>query len=126
MQNVDSNRTRSFAAAVTNATHGIRDFFRYERNGRIQAIIAIIVLLAGALFQLSSLEWMFVLICICAVLSAEMMNSAVEHLCNLVQNDYHPLVKKIKDVSAGAVLVASLISIVIGLIIFIPKLFGLL
>jgi diacylglycerol kinase len=54
-----------------------------------------------------------------------MINSALEHLCNLVQRDYHPLVKKIKDVSAGAVLVASIISVVIGLIIFIPKIFAL-
>jgi len=71
------------------------------------------------------MEWIVVLLCICAVLGLEMINSALEHLCNLVQRDYHPLVKKIKDVSAGAVLIASIISVVIGFIIFIPKIFAL-
>lgn len=124
--NLNASRTQSFAAAVKNALHGIADFFRLERNGRIQGAVTIVVLLAGVVFHLSSAEWIFVLLCICAVLSAEMMNSAVEHLCNLVKSDYHPLVKKIKDVSAGAVLITSIISVIIGLIIFIPKILALL
>ena len=122
---LNASRAQSFSAAVANAFHGVIDFFRLERNGRIQGLVTIAVLIAGAVVRLTSTEWIDVLLCICAVLGLEMMNSALEHLCNLVQRDYHPLVKKIKDVSAGAVLVASIISVVIGLIIFIPKIFAL-
>ncbi|HYK44399.1 MAG TPA: diacylglycerol kinase family protein [Parafilimonas sp.] len=122
---LNAGPAQSFVAAVANAFHGIIDFFRLERNGRIQGLITIIVLLASAVLRLTSIEWIVVLLCICAVLGLEMVNSALEHLCNLVQRDFHPLVKKIKDVSAGAVLVASIISVVIGLIIFIPKIFAL-
>jgi len=122
--NLNATRTRSFAAAVKNAMHGIRDFFKSERNGKIQASVAVIVLLAAAFLHLSSTEWMFILMCIGLVLTAEMLNSALEHLCNLVHGDYHPLVRKIKDVSAGAVLIASIVSVITGLIIFIPKIIG--
>ena len=122
---LNANRAQSFVAAVANAFHGIIDFFRLERNGRIQGLLTIVVLVASAVLRLSSMEWIVVLLCICAVLGLEMINCALEHLCNLVQRDYHPLVRKIKDVSAGAVLIASIISVVIGFIIFIPKIFAL-
>lgn len=126
MQNdLNASRTQSFAAAVGNALRGIIDFFKLERNGRIQGVVTVAVLIAAGVFHLSSIEWIVVLLCICAVLGAEMINSALEHVCDLVQRDYHPLIKKIKDVSAGAVLVASVISVIIGLIIFIPKILAL-
>ena len=122
---LNAGRAQSFAAAVANAFYGVIDFFRLERNGRIQGLVTIAVLVAGAVLRLSSMEWIIVLLCICTVLSLEMINIALEHLCNLVQRDYHPVIKKIKDVSAGAVLVASIFSVVIGLIIFLPKIFAL-
>ena len=59
-----------------------------------------------------------------AVIGLEMINSALEHLCNHVHKDYHPSIKIIKDVAAGAVLFASIVSTVVGLIIFIPKIFS--
>ena len=104
-----------------NAFNGIQYFFKTERNGKIQAAVGLFVILAGFYFRLSSIEWIFILLCIGAVLSLEMLNSALEHLCNLVHNDHHPAIKIIKDVSAGAVLFASVISAMIGLIIFLPK-----
>jgi diacylglycerol kinase len=106
-----------------NALNGLKYFFKKERNGKIQATIAITVLLAGLYLHLSVTEWVFVLLSICAVLVLEMMNSAIEHLCNLVCNEYHPSIKIIKDVAAGAVLFASIISVIIGLIMFLPKIF---
>ena len=124
--NLSASRTQSFAAAVKNALNGIINFFRSERNAKIQALVTVVVLLTSAFLRLSSTEWILILLCIGAVLTAEMMNSALEHVCNLVQTEYHPLIKKIKDVSAGAVLTASVISVIIGMIIFIPKLLSLL
>jgi diacylglycerol kinase len=107
--------------AFINAMNGLKFFFKNERNGMIQTSIACFVLLAGLYVHLSSTEWIIVLLCIGAVLTMEMMNSAVEQLCNLVHKEFHPSIKIIKDVAAGAVLFASFVSIIIGLIIFIPK-----
>lgn len=77
-------------------------------------------MLAGWL-HVSVYEWIVLLGCIATVLAFEMINSAIEKLCNLVHPAYHPAVKVIKDISAGAVLWVSVFSGVIGVIIFLPK-----
>lgn len=112
--------------AFINAANGLKFFFKNERNAIIQTGIAAFVMLAGMYLHLSSAEWIIILLCIGAVIAMEMMNTALEHLCNLVHKDFHPSIKIIKDVAAGAVLFASIISAVIGLIIFIPKILPLL
>jgi diacylglycerol kinase len=101
-------------------------FFSKERNGRIQAGIALVVILLSFMLAISYLEWAVILICIGAVLSLEMLNSAIEKLCDLVQREYHPIIKIIKDISAAAVLWASMISAMIGTIILLPKILSLL
>ena len=118
--------SQPFLKAFINALNGTIHFFKTERNGKIQGVIAILVLITGFFLHLSSTEWILVLLCISSVFIPEIMNSALEHLCNLVHNEYHPLIKHIKDVSAGAVLMASVISAVIGLMIFLPKILALL
>ncbi|MBS1745580.1 MAG: diacylglycerol kinase family protein [Bacteroidetes bacterium] len=112
--------------AFTNAWNGITYFFKNERNGIIQAGVAMLVLLLGFYFHLSPSEWIIIIVCIGAVIAMEMMNAAIEQLCNLVYKEYHPAIKIIKDVAAGAVLFVAIISSVIGLIIFIPKILQLL
>jgi undecaprenol kinase/diacylglycerol kinase (ATP) len=103
------------------AFSGLRYFFRHEGNGRIQTVIGTITLVLSVLFRLSRMEWIVVLLCIGLVLSLEMLNSALEKLCDLVQPDLHPQIKIIKDVAAAAVLWACLISTAIGALIFLPK-----
>jgi undecaprenol kinase/diacylglycerol kinase (ATP) len=107
----------------TNAFNGLKYFFRTERNGKIQAAVSIVTVIAGLCLHLSAFEWIITFLCISMVLVLEMLNSGLEHLCNLVHGEYHPLIKIIKDVAAGAVLFASIISLIIGLIIFLPKIF---
>ncbi|HEX5155352.1 MAG TPA: diacylglycerol kinase family protein [Parafilimonas sp.] len=104
-----------------NAFNGIQYFFKTERNGKIQLFVSFLVMLTGFYFRLSPTEWVFIFLCIGAVLAMEMLNSALEHLCNMVHHDYHPVIKIIKDVSAGAVLFTSVMSVLIGLVIFLPK-----
>ena len=111
----------NFLKGFLYAFNGLVVFFRHERNGRIQLLIAIAVVLLGWGFKISAAEWMVVLGCIATVLSFEMINSAIEKLCNLVHPKYHPAVKTIKDISAGAVLFVAFFSAAIGAIIFIPK-----
>jgi undecaprenol kinase/diacylglycerol kinase (ATP) len=104
-----------------NAFSGLGYFFRHESNGRIQSVMGLSTLALAGWFHIRTLEWILILICIGSVLSLEMLNSALEKLCDLVQPDFHPQIKIVKDVAAGAVLWASLISAVIGAIIFLPE-----
>jgi undecaprenol kinase/diacylglycerol kinase (ATP) len=110
----------NFIDSVKYAAAGIRSFFATEKNGRIQGIIALIIILLSVFFQISGFEWLLVLGCIALVICLEMVNSAIEKLCNLVSTEYNPLIKMIKDISAGAVLFAAIVSMVIGLTIFLP------
>lgn len=111
----------NFLKGFVYAFNGLVVFFRHERNGRIQLMAAFLVVMLGLLFPVSISEWMILLTCIASVLSLEMINSAIEKLCNLVHPKYHPAVKVIKDISAAAVLWFSVISAIIGIIIFLPK-----
>ena len=112
---------RSFLKGFVYAFNGLVVFFRNERNGKIQLLIAVLIVAVGFWLHISAAEWMTVLACIAAVLSLEMVNSAIEKLCNLVQPGYHPAVRVIKDISAGAVLWVAILSTIIGAIIFLPK-----
>ena len=111
----------NFLKGFLYAFNGLVVFFRHERNGRIQLVVALIVLLFGWLLKVSSAEWIVLFICIATVLSFEMINSSIEKICNLVHPTYHPAVKTIKDISAGAVLWVTIFSAIIGAIIFLPK-----
>jgi undecaprenol kinase/diacylglycerol kinase (ATP) len=104
-----------------NAFEGLAYFFRHERNGRIQSVIAIFTMALAAFFHIGSMEWIIVLICTGSVLSLEMLNSALEKLCDFVHPGLDARIKIIKDMAAGAVLWASIISAAIGTIIFLPK-----
>lgn len=103
------------------ALQGVSIFFRNERNGRLQVLIACCVFLAGMLLSVSMTEWLIILLFTALVVSLEMLNSALEKVCDHISLDWHPHIKVIKDMAAGAVLWASILSLLAGLIIFIPK-----
>ena len=111
----------SFICAGKNAFSGMKYFFLHERNGKIQLAIAAMVTALSIAVQISTTQWLVVLVCMALVISLEMLNTALENLCNLVQEEYHPLIKIVKDVAAAAVLFTAIISVAIGLIIFLPK-----
>lgn len=111
----------NFLKGFLYAFNGLVVFFRHERNGRIQLVISIIVVILAFVLHVSAADWIILMICIGAVVALEMINSAIEKLCNLVHPKYHPAVKVIKDISAAAVLWVSVFSGIIGVIIFLPK-----
>lgn len=113
---------KKFFKSVTFAAEGVKQFLFCDRNGKIQIVMGITAIALGFTVSLSSFQWLLVLFCIGLVISLEMINSAIERYCDLVTTDFHPGIKIIKDVAAGAVLVASVMSLIIGLIIFIPAL----
>lgn len=100
---------------------GIISCFQSEPNFRIHSVLAIIALLFSVLFKISIIEWVAVCFCIAFVITMEMLNTAIEKLCDVVHKDFHPGIKKVKDMAAGAVLVAALFSIITGAVIFLPK-----
>lgn len=97
-------------------------FFKHERNGKLQLLISVVAISLAVYLRLSKAEVLITIMCCGFVLSLEMVNTAVENLCNLVQPQYNPTVKTIKDVMAAAVLLASLVSIGIAAFIYISKL----
>lgn len=111
----------NFLKSFVYAFNGLVIFFRHERNGKIQLLVAVVAMLLSWRFRISAAEWMVVLGCIATVLSFEMINSSIEKLCNLVHPKYHPAVKTIKDLAAAAVLFVAFVSAIIGGIIFLPK-----
>jgi len=113
---------KKFFKSILFALQGIKHFFSRDRNAKIQIVMGLTAIAVGCTVSLSSFQWLLVLLCIGFVISLEMINSAIERYCDLVTTDFHPGIKIIKDVASGAVLVASIMSLVIGLIIFIPSL----
>jgi len=123
---VTTQKTPHILTAFGHAFRGIKEFLISDRNGKLHAMAAVTTITAGALLRVSTMEWCILLLCIAAVISLEMINASIERLCDFVCRNFHPSIKFIKDVSAGAVLFASIASAVIGLIIFIPKIISLL
>jgi diacylglycerol kinase len=119
--NRNTDNRSGFIKSAGYAFNGIKQFFKSERNGRIQAVIAVVVILSGILFSISMIEWLIVILFIALVLSMEMLNSALEKLSDKVNPNTDPEIKLIKDMAAGAVLWCAFISAIAGLIIFVPK-----
>jgi diacylglycerol kinase len=110
-------RLQSFKHAI----RGIRMVLKSERNMQIHLIFVLLVTVFGFLFNISPVEWMFCLLAFGLVMGAEMMNTAVEAIVDLVSPDYHPLAGRAKDIAAGAVLITAIAAAITGLIIFVPK-----
>ena len=89
-----------------------------QRNLKVQAGIALLVIVAGYYFDVKVLEWCMILFAIALVMSLEMMNSAIESLVNLVSPEFKPLAGRVKDIAAGAVLFAAIVAAVIGGLVF--------
>lgn len=120
-----TNLMRYFLRSMRFALNGIYHFFRRERNGQIQGVIAVLVIAAGVFFKVSRMEWLALLLCTGLVIGLEMLNSAIERICNLYSTEFHPAIKIIKDVAAAAVLWSAIVSLFVGLIVFMPYVFAL-
>ncbi|HVI45412.1 MAG TPA: diacylglycerol kinase family protein [Chitinophaga sp.] len=114
-----SRRIASFGYAFS----GIAAFVKSEPHARIHVIATVAVVVAGCWYKLSTAEWMWVILAITLVWVTEMFNTVVEKIMDHLSPEYHPKVKWIKDVAAGAVLVAAIAAAIIGGLIFAPRIF---
>ncbi|HFI0467212.1 TPA: diacylglycerol kinase family protein [Streptococcus suis] len=123
-ENNSKNRwkNRELIASLEFAVTGLLTAFREERNMKKHLASAVLVVLAGLIFQVSVTEWLFLLLSISLVIAFEIVNSAIENVVDLA-SDYHffMLAKNAKDMAAGAVLFVSGFALLTGLIIFVPK-----
>lgn len=119
-------KNRDFYSSFEFAFTGILTAFKEERNMRKHAVSAILVLIAGLVFRISVVEWLFLLLSVTLVIAFEIVNSAIENVVDLA-SDYHfsMLAKNAKDMAAGAVLVVSGFALLTGLVIFVPKIWNL-
>jgi diacylglycerol kinase (ATP) len=112
-------RIKSFAYAFA----GVAAAFKTQTNVKIHFLAALVVVAASCYFEIDKVEWLFVLSAVFLVLVSELFNTAIEALCDLYSSAYHPKIKFIKDVAAGAVLLSAFYALTIAGIVFIPKIF---
>jgi len=103
------------------AFKGLADLFISQPNARIHAVATIVALILGGVLGLSKIEWCLIVLCIFAVLAAEAFNTALEYLTDLVSPEYHLLAGKTKDVAAAGVLLTAFGALIVGTIIYLPK-----
>lgn len=103
------------------ALRGLLTALRSEWNLRFHITAAILVTAAGFWLKIQLPEWVMLLLAITLVIAFELINTAIEYLCNAVIPEQHPLIKKTKDIAAAAVLVTAVGAAIIGSIIFLPK-----
>ncbi|MEY4126852.1 MAG: diacylglycerol kinase [Flavobacteriales bacterium] len=111
-----------FLQSIKHALNGIKEHWKRGTNFKIQLVFALLALGACFVLKVTRGEWLIVILFIVLVLALETLNSAIELLCDMVSPETHPQIKLIKDMSAAAVLIAAILSIIAGAIIFIPKL----
>lgn len=107
------------------ALNGLIILFKEEVNAKVHLVSAVFVLILGFLFDISQNEWMAILLVIAMVISAELVNTAIECLCDFVSPEKRTVIKKVKDLAAAAVLVVAIVALVIGIIVFGPKILAL-
>jgi len=114
-----ASRAESFKYAI----RGIGLMLRSQQNAWIHAVATVGVVVFGLLFGVTPSQWCWLVLAIVVVWTAEALNTALEFLADFASPEFHPLVKKAKDVAAGAVLISAMGSAIIGLFVLGPYLF---
>ena len=124
MNMISKDKKLSFKRLIKSfryALEGFKHAFKYEQNFIVHSLVAILVIIFGFIFKISKVEWILIIIVIGFVLAFELINTALEALVDLVTNEYKELAKVTKDTASAAVLVLAFASIIVGILIFLPK-----
>ena len=105
-------------ASFRNAFNGIALLLTSQTNARLHLIATVVVIALGYYFQISINEWMLITLAIAMVFSAELFNTAIERLSDVIDPEYNPNIKAIKDLAAGGVLITALGAAILGIILF--------
>ena len=110
----------NFFFALKTALIGIRTLLKESRNARIQSVLFLCVCITGLCVKLPWNDWLWVFAASTFVLTMEALNTSLEQLADLINSEYHPKIKILKDIAAGAVLMASIFSFVVACVVFLP------
>jgi diacylglycerol kinase len=113
-----SGRIKSFFFAFS----GWKYLYKYEHNFRVHLLTAAVVIVSGIFLELSFTEWSLIFLVISLVFITEIINSSLEYLADYISPEYSETIKRVKDFAAAGVLTAALSSIIVGILIFLPKL----
>ncbi|MEK7081163.1 MAG: diacylglycerol kinase family protein [Patescibacteria group bacterium] len=116
-------REVKYSEKFLNAFRGLYVFSKTTRHLFIHVITALIVIIFGFYFHISNIEWILLVFAIGFVFVSETFNTAIEIDIDLTSPEYHPYARDTKDVAAAAVLLSVFVAIIVGLIIFLPKIF---
>ena len=111
------------AKSFTHAFRGISILIKTTHNFWIQVFFGVLAVILGYMLNISYVEWVLVVLVIGFVFVTETINTAIEIDMDLTSPDYHPYARDTKDVAAGAVLISAIVAVVVGLIIFLPKIY---
>lgn len=117
-----TGKNTTFIQALKHAWDGIVYSFKTEKNMRTHMMFAILVIVCGVLFQVNIFEWVLLVQCVVFILFAELVNSVIEKMVDVMtQQQYYTWAKHVKDMASAAVLLCAGYSVVVGIIIFVPK-----
>lgn len=119
MHNPKKNDT--FKESFKYAWEGIKVAYNEERNIRKHIITTFVVFLLGILMSFTIIEFLWLTVACFLVVFSELINTIIENLVDLVTTEYHPLAKKVKDIAAGTVLISTAFAVMIGILLFLPK-----
>ena len=122
----DKSARAKFVGGFAFAFAGLSYCFKTQINFRVHTAISLLVIILGVVLGLSWAEWALLVTVIIVVMTAEMVNTMVESLVDLVTQDYHPLAGIAKDIAAGVVLLTAVGAVVVGVFLFLPRLWALL
>ncbi|MCL5411755.1 MAG: diacylglycerol kinase family protein [Patescibacteria group bacterium] len=122
LSHLNNHHPKKHAISFKHAFAGIMEGLRDEPRFQLQLIASFLAVFAGIFFRITTSEWLALILVISFVLTTELINTSIENTIDLVSPDFHPLSKAAKDCAAGAVLVAAVSSLAVGLIIFIHHL----
>jgi diacylglycerol kinase len=113
------------AQSFRHAGRGLLLLCLTQWNFRVHLVAGIGAICLACYFRIAAIEWLFLIAAIALVLCAEALNTAIERTVDLLQPERHPFARDAKDLGAAAVLIASLLALIVGLIVFAPRIFGL-
>ena len=115
-------KVRAIIESFNYAVSGIITAIKTEKSMRVHYSIAVLVLLSSLFFDFNRTEFLLLLFAVSLVVISEMINTAIERTIDLVTKDFHPLARLVKDVAAGAVLIATINSLIVGYLLFFERL----
>ena len=112
---------KSLCSILTNTLNGLKNFFRYERSALVYLIASAFTIGAGIILQMSMMEWIMIFFVLLTMLASELLNTAIEAICDLVSPEYNPFVKIAKDSGSAATGVLAILWAIMILMIYFPK-----